>query len=184
MDKEQTEKTTEVIQRAEKNFALVLPLLVDETARDVKKLNAISTIQTGRNDIFYLYRPYRSHLTTRFGVLFYIMTRSSFPKLWGHQFLRCYTMVTPQQKKWTRRQRHSGGQECIARYKKNQKYALVAELQVRTLKRKYRETQEIWIFKKFFSDNGPPRTIRTDNGSCFKSKDFKEFCIGEIIKRS
>ena len=25
---------------------------------------------------------------------------------------------------------------------------------------------------KYFSDNGTPRTIRTDNGSCFKSKEF------------
>ena len=36
---------------------------------------------------------------------------------------------------------------------------------------------------KFCSDNGTPRTIRTDNGSCFKSNDFKEFCAGETIKR-
>ena len=36
---------------------------------------------------------------------------------------------------------------------------------------------------KLLSDNGTPRTIRTDNGSCFKSNEFKEFCAGENIKR-
>ena len=36
---------------------------------------------------------------------------------------------------------------------------------------------------KFCSDNGTPRSIRTDNGSCFKSNEFKEFCNRENIKR-
>ena len=36
---------------------------------------------------------------------------------------------------------------------------------------------------KYCSDIGTPRTIRTDNGSCFKSSEFKEFCNQENIKR-
>ena len=36
---------------------------------------------------------------------------------------------------------------------------------------------------KYCSDNGTPRSIRTHNGSCFKSNEFKEFCKGESIKR-
>ena len=40
------------------------------------------------------------------------------------------------------------------------------------------------ILTKYCSDNGTPRSIRTDNGSCFKSnRDFKEFCNQENIKR-
>ena len=34
------------------------------------------------------------------------------------------------------------------------------------------------------SHNWTPRTIRNDNRSCFKSKEFKEFCNGENIKRT
>ena len=36
---------------------------------------------------------------------------------------------------------------------------------------------------KYCADNGTPQTIRTDNGSCFKSKEFKEYCNGENITR-
>ena len=36
---------------------------------------------------------------------------------------------------------------------------------------------------KFCSDNGTPRSIRTDNGSCFKSNEYKDFCNQENIKR-
>ena len=40
------------------------------------------------------------------------------------------------------------------------------------------------ILTKYCSDNGTPRSIRTDNGSCFKSnRDFKKFCNQEHIKR-
>ena len=62
----------QIIQKAEKNFALELPLLVNGTARDVKILSAISAMETDQiGKIFYQYRPHRSHLTTRFGLLFY-----------------------------------------------------------------------------------------------------------------
>ena len=36
---------------------------------------------------------------------------------------------------------------------------------------------------KYFTDNGSPRVIRTDNGSCFKSNEFRQFCDGQNIKR-
>ena len=36
---------------------------------------------------------------------------------------------------------------------------------------------------KYFTDNGIPRIIRTDIGSCFKSNEFKQFCDGQNIKR-
>ena len=35
----------------------------------------------------------------------------------------------------------------------------------------------------FCSDNETPQAIRTDNGSCFKSNNFKEFCADDKIKR-
>ena len=47
-------------------------MLVDETARDVMILSAIAAIEKDQpEDIFYPYRPHRSHLTTRFGLMFY-----------------------------------------------------------------------------------------------------------------
>ena len=36
---------------------------------------------------------------------------------------------------------------------------------------------------KYCSDNGTPKIIRTDNGSCFKSQEFKNYCNGENIQR-
>ena len=41
----------------------------------------------------------------------------------------------------------------------------------------------IKLLPNFLSNNGTPRTIRFDNGSCFRSNEFKEFCAGENIKR-
>ena len=65
-------KTAEAVQRAEKNFALHLPMLVEETARDVKPLNAISALESNQiESILCRYRPHRNHLSTRFGLLFY-----------------------------------------------------------------------------------------------------------------
>ena len=45
LSSEQNKKTAEVIKKVEKDFALDLPLLVDETARDVKILNTIAAIE-------------------------------------------------------------------------------------------------------------------------------------------
>ena len=65
MEAERNQKTTEAIQKAEKNFAFDLPLLVEETVRDVKILSAISAIEGDRVDkMLYPYRPHRSHHTT------------------------------------------------------------------------------------------------------------------------
>ena len=38
------------------------------------------------------------------------------------------------------------------------------------------------VLTKYFSDNGTPQSIRTDNGSCFKSSEHKEFCNQENLK--
>ena len=35
---------------------------------------------------------------------------------------------------------------------------------------------------KFCTDNGTPRTIRTNNGRCFKRQEFKDYCNGENIR--
>ena len=72
LNPDQNEKTAEAIQREERDFALDLPLLVDETTRDIKILNAIAAVEKQQLDsIFYPYRPHRLHLSTRFGLLFY-----------------------------------------------------------------------------------------------------------------
>ena len=50
------------------------------------------------------------------------------------------------------------------------------------------ENTDTWTVLKFLteycSDNRTPRKIRSDNGSCFKNKEFKEFCDGEHIERT
>ena len=72
LDPEQNEKKAEVIKKAEKAFALDLPLLVDKTARDIKILNAITAIEKQQlENFFYPYRHHQIHLSTRFGLLFY-----------------------------------------------------------------------------------------------------------------
>ena len=69
----QNDKTAEAIRMAEKDFSVDLPLLVDETAKDNKILDAIIALEIGQPDkIFYPYRPHREHLATCFGLLLYI----------------------------------------------------------------------------------------------------------------
>ena len=75
-DDEHNAHTEETTKRAEKDFVLDLPMLVDELVdekgRDVKILSAIAALEKNQpEDIFYPYRPHRNHLTTRFGLLFY-----------------------------------------------------------------------------------------------------------------
>ena len=45
LNPDQNERTTDVIKKVEKDFSLDLSLLVDETARDIKILNAIAAIE-------------------------------------------------------------------------------------------------------------------------------------------
>ena len=72
MDNEHNENTEETILKAEKDFAFDLPMLVDETARDVKILSAVAALEKDQpGDIFYPYRSHRRHITTRFGLKFY-----------------------------------------------------------------------------------------------------------------
>ena len=72
LPEDRNQKTAETIRRAEKDFALDLPLLVEATAQDTKILDAIIALEAGRaEDLFFPYRPHREHLETRFGLLFY-----------------------------------------------------------------------------------------------------------------
>ena len=72
LPEERNEKTAETIRRAERDFSMDLPLLVEETAQDAKILDAIIALEAGKEDgIFYPYRPHREHLETRFELLFY-----------------------------------------------------------------------------------------------------------------
>ena len=69
MEVEQKEKKAEVNQKAKKNG---LPMLVEETVSDVTILNAISALESNQiASIFYPFRPHRSQLSTRLGLLFY-----------------------------------------------------------------------------------------------------------------
>ena len=72
LPEDRNEKTAEMIKKAEREFAMDLSMLVEETAQDTKILDAIIALETGNRDgIFYPYRPHREHLETRFGLLFY-----------------------------------------------------------------------------------------------------------------
>ena len=57
LDPEKTENTANVIKKAEKGFALDLSLLVDETARDIKILNAITAIEKQQLENIFLPIP-------------------------------------------------------------------------------------------------------------------------------
>ena len=85
METEQKDKTAGAIQKAEKNFALDLPMMVEETARDVENLNAISTLQSNQiESIFYPYRP--TEIIYPLDSACCITTiKSLFPKQWGQQ---------------------------------------------------------------------------------------------------
>ena len=52
LDDEHTERTEETIKKAEKDFALDLPMLVEETARDVKILSAITAFERKKSKKF------------------------------------------------------------------------------------------------------------------------------------
>ena len=66
------ERTGERIKKAERDFALDLNLLANESAKDSKIMGTISAIENERPElIFNPYRNHQSHLITRFGLLFY-----------------------------------------------------------------------------------------------------------------
>ena len=234
MESEQKEKTAEAIQKAVKNFALDLPMLVEETARDVKILNAISVLESNQiESTFRPYRPHRNHLSTRFGLLFYNdkviipeamrttvlamlqhghaavdkMSKAAEAFLWPGKYREI------QEKSAICRSCRTAGKNLETQLPGTEinRLEIVTESNQETqldfadpIKSKTRGDVYIlvaldrfsqWptaqickntdtrtvinILTKLFSDNGTPRSIRTDNGSCFKSNEFKEFCAGE-----
>ena len=234
----QNESTEEAIKRAEKDFALDLPLLLDDTARDVKILNAIAAIGKQQLDnTFYPYRPHRLHLSTRFGLLFYndrIVIPENMRTTVIAMIHHGHTSAAKMEQLsvafwWPGIQRviqekavscpscRAAGKNIVTQtssLKKNNLEILTEpnqEIQLDfagPIKLKTRgdvyilvamnrfskwptaqickstDTRTVLKFlTKYFTDNGTPRIIRTDNGGCFKSNEFKQFCDGHNIKR-
>ena len=241
LPEERNEKTAEMIKKAEREFAMDLPMLVEETAQDAKILDAIIALETGNRDgIFYPYRPHLvhiAHLETRFGLLFYNdrivipeamrptnitmlhnghvstnkMDKSAEAFWWPciHREIRdkaenCPSCRTagknlktqiPQSEINRLEILTEPGQEIqidfagpIRSKSRGNVYILVAIDRfskwptVQICKNTYSQTV-IKFLMKYCADNGTPQTIRTDNGSCSKSKEFKEYCNGENITR-
>ena len=131
METDHRERTAETKTKAEKDFALDLPLLVDETARDEKIVNAITAIEKDQlESIFYPYRPHRSHLTTRIDRSV-TMTKLYCRRRCDPQSSPCYTKDTRQPQKCINRPKRSGGQACTGKYARSQKIAQAAGRQVR-----------------------------------------------------
>ena len=238
LSSDQKEGTEEAIKRVEKDFALDIPLLVDETARDIKMLNAIAAIESQEPDsIFYPYRPHRSHLSTRFGLLFYndriVISenmRTTVVAMLHHGHTSAGKMEKLTEAFWwpgMNREIHEKAESCpscraagknlitqIPSTEKNNLDILTEpnqEIQLDfagPIKSRTRgdvyilvaiDRFSIWptahickradtrtvqkFLTKYFTDNGIPRVIRTDNGSCFKSIEFKRFCEDQNIKR-
>ena len=238
LPEERNEKTAETIRRAERDFSMDLPLLVEETAQDAKILDAIIALEAGKGDgIFYPYRPHREHLETRFGLLFYNdrivipeAMRSTIIAMLHSGHVSINKMDKSAEAFWwpgLHRDIREKAENCpscrVAG--KNLKTQLpqteINRLELLTepgqeiqldfagpIKSKSRG--DIYIFvvidrfskwptaqickntdsrtvikflTKYCTDNGTPKTIRTDNGSCFKSNEFKDYCNGENIKR-
>ena len=237
-DQEQKENTADTLKRAEKDFALDLPLLVDETARDVKILNTIAAIEQQQlESIFYTYRPHRAHLSTRFGLLFYNdrivipeNLRSTVIAMLHHGHVSRNKMEQLAQAFWwpglardiqekseTCPSCRAAGKNILTQIPSTEKNSLELltepnqEIQLDfagPIKSKTRgnvcilvavdrfskwptaqicksaDTRTVLKFLTgYFTNNGTPRCIRTDNGSCFKSSEFKKFCADENIKR-
>ena len=238
MDDDQNEHTEETIKRAETDFALDLPMLVDETARDVKILSAIAALEKDQpEDIFYPYCPHRNHLTTRFGLRFYndkiiipenmqttviAMLHQGHPSatkmdqvevaFWWpgiYQEIREKAEKCPSCR--------ASGKNLVTQLPSTEKNKLkilsepnqdnqldfAGPIKLKTRGNVYnlvavdrfskwgtaqicKNTDSRTVLKfltKYCSDNGTPRRVRTDNSSCFKSNEFKEFCNRENIKR-
>ena len=238
LDDEHNERTEETIKKAEKDFALDLPMLVEETARDTKILNAITAVEKNQiEEIFYPYRPHRHHLTTRFGLLFY-NDKIVIPEAMRSTIIAMLHQGHPSATKmdqssaafwWPGLYREikekaencpscrSSGKNLTTQLPSTEKNYLEIlsepnqEIQLDfagPIKSKTRgdvyilvavdrfskwptakickntDTRTVLKFlTEYCSDNGTPRSVRTDNGSCFKSNEFKEFCNQENIKR-
>ena len=238
LDDEHNERTEETIKRAEKDFALDLPMLVEETARDVKILNAITAIERNQiEEVFYLYRPHRYHLTTRFDLLFYNdkivlpeamrttiiamlhqghpsatkMDQSSTAFWWPGLYREIrekaencpscrasgknLTTQLPSTEKNNLEILPEPNQEIqldftgpIKSKTRGDVYILVAvncfsKWPTAQICKNTDSRTVLKILTKYCLDNGTPRSIRTDNGSSFKSNEFIEFCNQENIKR-
>ena len=213
-------------------------MLVDETARDVKILSAIAAIEKDQpEDIFYPYRPHRSHLTTRFGLMFY-HDKSVIPEAMRTTIIAMLHQGHPSAAKMDQsaaafwwpgiyqelREKAENCPSCRASGKnlvtqlpftKKNKLEILSEPNQEIqldfagpIKSKTRGDVYIlvaidrfskWptaqickntdsrkvlkILMKYCSDKGTPRSIRTDNDSCFKSIIFKKICSRENIKR-
>ena len=113
-------------------------MLVDETARVMKIPNAIAAVEKGQFEgIFYPYRPHRSHLTTRFGLLFYNANFFLSRTRCRHPSLRCFIKDIFKQQKWTNQLKHFGGPACIVKYEKKRTTVPAADPQVRPSKHNY-----------------------------------------------
>ena len=238
LSSDQKQGTEEAIKRVGKDFALDIPLLVNETARDIKMLNAIAAIESQQPDsIFYPYRPHRSHLSTRFGLFIYNdrivipeNMRTTVIAMLHHGHTSAGKMEKLAEAFWwpgMNREIHEKADSCpscraagkslitqIPSTEKNNLDILTEpnqEIQldfagpIKSRTRgdvyilvaidrfskwptahicKSADTRTVKKFlTKYFTDNGIPRVIRTDNGSCFKSIEFKQFCKDKIIKR-
>ena len=228
-----------MIKNAEREFAMDLSMLVEETAQDTKILDAINALETGNRDgIFYPYRPHREHLETRFGLLFYndriVIPEAMRPTIITmlhnghvstnkmdksaeafclpgiHREIRdkaencpsCRTagknLKTQIPQSETKRLEilTEPGQEIqldvagpIKSKSRGNVYILVAidRFSKWPTAQTCKNTDSQTVIKfliKYCTDNGTPQTIRTDNGSCFKSKNFKDYCKGENITRT
>ena len=238
LDPEKIENTANVIKKTEKGFALDLPLLVDETARDIKILNAITATEKQQlQNIFYPYRPHRLQLSTRFGVLFYNdkivipenmqttiiamlhqghtsaakMDRLAEVFWWPglHREIQekaetcssCRTAgknfgtQTPSTEKNNLEISTETNQEIQLDFAGPIKSKTHGDVYILVAIDRFSKWPTAQVCKitdtwtvlkcltKYFTDNRTPRCIRTNNGSCFKSNEFKKICSNENIKR-
>ena len=132
MDDDHNEHTEETIKRAEKDFALDLPMLVDETEENVRILSAIAALEKNQpEDIFYPYRPHKSNLTTRFGLLFY-NDNIVIPEAMRTTIIALLYQGHLSATKMEQSAQRSGGPVFIKKYERKRKTAPAAEAQVKT----------------------------------------------------